>query len=1102
MSLTLLDEMLSKMDAELCLEFFAGMPEKERKTYAQRVLEWYELAEAFEFDGSAFMKSMRAFPDALNKKQKEQLALVVNFKQGKISIPKQASDPRSLPCSRLAACACASLTDLRKLPLPAAEYAFRAMIDRKPKWLDKWLDYACQRDSRAVWHQVRAVELSNLAQAERGDNYWVSMLLTLGQAPADELLKKLEEDPEIADKLLWQMLENEAAVRLFCNPAGINEQLNFRSRNTADWQDWAPRLEAARRASYIWQIVILDLANKNENAKKRLIDISLSWLLRLAADTESRSGSGLSGELSPANYFQSLLDSLNLDRDEKTALADRFIGLLTVKDSSTLAWTLQRLQECELASLAYSDLLANLPRVFYQKRKEAAQAAIKLLELCMEESISSPENLAEVCLESFEHPSPDIHKRALSFLKKYKLLANAEVLSALENKSERVSVLIKKEISDLLEKAAPAQSSRKSAFAKSEQSKNETLSDGKEQEKLESLVREAESLHDDFWTILNLSSFRDKPDLSLDDSILSSSIDLSSNLIPRLSPSKRIEAISKLDDLIYLLLHVLEDSATADDVERALDGISRLCDQRPDDFESRVSSLRKKLQPTVDLIQNHPLSFSPFNGSSARMDIHALLLAWLNAKIKKAEAGGILRSLIDKLTINANSVVPTFLESAFNRIQNSAPPILFFSERLKALSRQVSKGISQVLLSAPTHAGGWIDPLVLAERLKALEKSQTKPETVDLIQALLRLAPENRIDALEQLPKSQNEYWRVLSFALGGQMQAPLNTAELWVAAFRCREPNGQSKILQERFPELGPDSAVRASYLDNFDEFKKRSSSIYGNMFQNKGDQLPFVSVPALKFRNQIRFFPCELLHDRNIFWEGNDYLESYWLQDRESYFAYLARRMAVYLDSQGSYWKSSWDCVFDPDTDLSGMGSYLLIFGLSAKQSEAARLALDSAICAIEEERLDAASFGAKMAKVYESDSITLSRWLSAFKEINRISILHSQFLKTALETCIASFSLEIAFKAPIPIMEMLYEACLSTESATSNDKARRFFSAVKGKGKAAKLAALLLAFKPSESKRTVILKQIAIQKLESRIARGRRWQNCRAAALNAGT
>src|SRR5262249_48331623 len=86
-------------------------------------------------------------------------------------------------------------------------------------------------------------------------------------------------------------------------------------------------------------------------------------------------------------------------------------------------------------------------------------------------------------------------------------------------------------------------------------------------------------------------------------------LDLDPLAIPRLDPDRRVKPIEDLDELIDVFAHVLEVPEEPTEVERVLDGVSRLCDQRPDDFAARTGPLRKR---ALDRLGK--LSAGPFIG--------------------------------------------------------------------------------------------------------------------------------------------------------------------------------------------------------------------------------------------------------------------------------------------------------------------------------------------------------------------------------------------------------------------------------------------------------------------------------------------------------
>ncbi len=1073
MSLDAFDAMLKSFDLDACVRFFDGMPEKERKTYAERAFFWQEVASAFAQEPS--IRPWISFPTQMPKRAQEQLALIRKVREGVIRMPREAQSPQSLEIIRLALTACAGLSDLRKLPLPSPVHAVAIIRSRKPKWLDRWVNLACERNPHGFWELARKFETDGIT-VERGDGYWLSMCLSLGQKEASDLINYLQTNKEVRDELFWTMFENEQAVRALSDPTGIHADSRFNRNSTAviDWRQWGQRLEECRRASYLWKIVISDLAREQQISQSRVLDLIFNWLLKLSSDEESKASNGLGGELSPAGWFQSLHDELQLSARQESDLVNNYIGLLSVKDSSTLSWAIQNLLECSLNDESTENLLSNLSRVFYIKRKEPALNAVKLIEHMQRNNAVGNARLADLALEAFEHTSSDIHKRALSYLKKSKSLDDVNVVSALASRVDRMAGLIKKEVLELLANSSIEieASSGKSMDAASYD--------------LESLISQAASHNDELGRLAQI----DEVLLAITaDGAFPKSLSLDSLDIPRLNPAKVIQPISNLDDLIFLYLHVLEGSSSVDDVERLLDGLMRVGHHRPADFENQVSSLRKKVQTVLENMQKGQSSFFPFNGVSPLIDLQGLAIAWLDSKPANSEKS-LLKSVIQNLGLDKTlSGLPSIIQGAIERTYGYAAPMAFFAERLKAIAKILPRRVALPLLAAPTHQGGWIDPRVIPSRLLLWDQAGIKPEMTDLIQALLRLAPEHRSEALDLLPSSNDEYMRALRWALGDEMKAPIETAELWVAALRCREPRSSDKFLQARFPELGPDAACLATYAKKIDEYKARPNGVFGGGWNQQSQNLPIESVPAVKFRSKLKLFPTELLHDSTISFESSDLIELYFLLYRESYFAYTARHMALYIDSQGTYWRNSWDPLFDPDVPLSGMGTWLLAFALSAKQPEAARLALDALINGIEESRLDAPAFGEILALVFATDKITLSRWISAFKEVSRVSQLHVYFIALAFETFLAKLPSEYAAKPPISILELMSDLCLSSGFAVKNDSARKFLGEIQGKGKAAKLAKTLLELPPG--KEADYRKSVLCQILQLRIDRAVRWK-----------
>jgi Family of unknown function (DUF6493) len=166
---------------------------------------------------------------------------------------------------------------------------------------------------------------------------------------------------------------------------------------------------------------------------------------------------------------------------------------------------------------------------------------------------------------------------------------------------------------------------------------------------------------------------------------------------PAPTPLAPLAPVESVDELIELAGFLLEGQGTGDDVERLLDGVSRLCDQRPQGFERRVAGLRKRVED---------VSWWQF-GSSAADSVGVVVRAWVT--------GRRTRGL---------KPVETLLG--------------FLAERALEVAARAARRSPRPLLAFPTHAGGRIDPQVLVERERGFGRLLNRPEPADLLQARVR----------------------------------------------------------------------------------------------------------------------------------------------------------------------------------------------------------------------------------------------------------------------------------------------------------------------------------------------------------------------------
>jgi hypothetical protein len=198
--------------------------------------------------------------------------------------------------------------------------------------------------------------------------------------------------------------------------------------------------------------------------------------------------------------------------------------------------------------------------------------------------------------------------------------------------------------------------------------------------------------------------------------------------IPVLDREHPFEPLQDLDDLLFHAVRLLHGSS--DVLEAVLDGIARMCAQRPEDFQERVSALTKLAESKIAPVSRRGAAHLPFSSPDIQICLADLILSW-------TRGADYLQPCKDKFAQ---------LESS---LTESAPTDILRG-RLLLLAKRVSNRQAGPLLSTPTHARCWIDPRVAIERLISLRKLGIQPDFYDFVQMIRRFSPEHSEDA--QLP--------------------------------------------------------------------------------------------------------------------------------------------------------------------------------------------------------------------------------------------------------------------------------------------------------------------------------------------------------------
>ena len=165
-----------------------------------------------------------------------------------------------------------------------------------------------------------------------------------------------------------------------------------------------------------------------------------------------------------------------------------------------------------------------------------------------------------------------------------------------------------------------------------------------------------------------------------------------------LSQVAPLEPVTGVAELIEVAAALLEGQGTGDDAERFLDGVSRLCAERPQGFERRTAALLKQAV--------EPGWFGFEDGVSL---ISMLVRAWIEERKPQPLRDPFYRYYVGQ---SAVKWLVSQAKAAFSPPQRFGVAG-FVGDRVEAVSHRVAARKPLPLLALPTHAGGWIDPDVL-----------------------------------------------------------------------------------------------------------------------------------------------------------------------------------------------------------------------------------------------------------------------------------------------------------------------------------------------------------------------------------------------------
>lgn len=450
-----------------------------------------------------------------------------------------------------------------------------------------------------------------------------------------------------------------------------------------------------------------------------------------------------------------------------------------------------------------------------------------------------------------------------------------------------------------------------------------------------------------------------------------------------LDPSRALEPVTTLEALVDVAVSVLETGEPADDIERVLEGVRRLPDVRSEPARRLVAPIAKRARTLLG--RRDAL---PFNGFDAQADVAGLLLAWTT--------GEVVASADVHRTVDAGAGA-------------------FLSARAREATEELARGRARRSISLPTHRGGWIEPGKLVERLAAGPPASS----LDLIAAVLRIAPEGRGAALASAAGLRGEEGAVVRYALGGK-ESIGRTAAWWIAAARVRSPGADDAAVDRRHSGFGPQAALAARMELRITKPKGTYEVLVLDVQPPKSGRAG-VDVPTVLM----------LARTTEFSWLGRSNPATLrWIATiQPGYRETWAAVGSLLIGSNVDWWSADWanraylEPFLEPWAEMGPHALTLLGIALGAKEAGERGLATDIARLALADGRVDATGlargFGTAAAVALDRPQ----RWATSLADVAAESDLHARVVAEAIGLALAS----IVDRRPgslVPLLRVLDE------------------------------------------------------------------------------
>lgn len=531
--------------------------------------------------------------------------------------------------------------------------------------------------------------------------------------------------------------------------------------------------------------------------------------------------------------------------------------------------------------------------------------------------------------------------------------------------------------------------------------------------------------------------------------------------VPRLDGGAVVRPVESLEETVDLLLRLLESAEDSIVLERALDGVSRFAAQPSADFRERTAALLQRAK-------------TPHAGMSEGSYV-AFVLSWLV-----------------RVWLAREEPPPLF---------RSPAPEMFLAERVREIAMRILRGVSEPLLALPTH-GAWLDPRALVARLAGQASRRTRAATADLVQALLRLAPEGRAEALAAASELPQDSGSVVRYALGGDAAGLDLPASGWKNFLRI----GFGSRAETRWPVWAAAARTRGPSADAPDLYGTPCEELFWGARAVSYAWGPAVkkphswsaAEPRIEFRWSPRLerapaaeWPPDLLaasvrgwtnttadvRHRQTLWPANPTL--LFAEGTDSVCDRLFRNASTFTPTAAYL-----EPLLDPDTAFTPAAQVLVALALVAQDADARTMALDVGIRLIEDGRCRGDELGAVFTRLLAAKGfVKLGRLAESVASLAAAGPLQREAARRLLAEVLAV----LTASKDVHHLLSVYRELLAEDGRPCDPRARPLLASIGGSGKTARLARELLDLEsPAELPR-----ELASRLVRARLDRIEVWR-----------